>query len=332
MTCDSRTPSQLNSGQLIDSIKCDLADNNAGLISAADVRENMEDIAFSINKVVASGDTETAFPFFNAVKATTISGGSGMFIPESGISFPNSPVESERTKLQVRPWLGPEGINHDELSGRNSSDNAHTQYLPRTGSKKMQGNLGMDSNWINSSGSVLVDGSPYSYSDRGFRFVSRVDSDTNYEYDDVEIGTSGSLKFNKDLSSTDSFHGVAKAWLRFVASATPEVLSYHNISGIERTAQGKYTITFTSGTFMNNSYVAVANSNARSTASNGDDFDLNTVGCFHRTGDDGTTLRTISYHIQKDDNSFVDGSVCDLVCYGFEPGSRSGTPPTITVS
>ena len=146
------------------------------------------------------------------------------------------------------------------------------------------------------------------------------------------MGRQGTSELSVQRIIFDSFHGVAKAWLRFVASATPEVLSYHNISGIERTAQGKYTITFTSGTFMNNSYVAVANSNARSTASNGDDFDLNTVGCFHRTGDDGTTLRTISYHIQKDDNSFVDGSVCDLVCYGFEPGSRSGTPPTITVS
>lgn len=333
MTCDSRVPSQLGSGDIINSIKCDLADNNAGLISAADIRENMEDLAFSVNRIVASGDTETEFPFFNAVKATTAAGGSGMFIPESGISFPNSPVESERTQLQVRPWLGPGGITHDELSSRNSSDDSHTQYLPRTGSKKMQGNLGMDDNWINSSGSVLDGGSPYSYDDRGLKFVSVVDSDTNYKYDDIEIGTSGSLKFNKDLSSTDSFHGVAKAWLRFDASENPPVvLGYHNISGIEKTDVGKYTITFTSGTFMNNYYVAIANANARSSASNGDDYDLNTVGCFYRTGDDGTTLRTISYHIQKDDNSFVDAEVCDLVCYGFEPGSRSGTPPTVTVS
>ena len=61
-------PSQLNSGQLIANISSELADNNAGLISAYDVRHNLEDIAFSINKIVASGDTEVAFPFFNAVK------------------------------------------------------------------------------------------------------------------------------------------------------------------------------------------------------------------------------------------------------------------------
>ena len=31
-----------------------------------------------------------------------------MFIPESGISFPNSPVESERTKLRSDLGLVPE--------------------------------------------------------------------------------------------------------------------------------------------------------------------------------------------------------------------------------
>ena len=50
-------PTMKNSGDLISSISSELADNNAGLISAYDVRHNMEDIAFSRNKIVASGDT-----------------------------------------------------------------------------------------------------------------------------------------------------------------------------------------------------------------------------------------------------------------------------------
>ena len=49
-----------SSGDLIASISSDLADNNAGLISAQDVRHNMEDTAFSINRIVASGDTGNA--------------------------------------------------------------------------------------------------------------------------------------------------------------------------------------------------------------------------------------------------------------------------------
>jgi hypothetical protein len=226
--------------------------------------------------------------------------------------------------------LGPEGITHDDLSGRNSSDNAHTQYLPRTGSKKMQGNLGMDSNWINSSGSVLVDGSPYSYSDRGFRFVSRVDSTTNYEYDDIEIGTSGSLKFNKDSSSTDSFHGMAKAWLRFDATTNPPtILSYHNINAIHKEDTGKFHVAFTSGTFANNNYVAVGHTNANSDDDPAD-FDVNTVGLVARSGDDGTTLRGCSFYTKKDTNTYVDAKVNDFVVYGYEPNSTSGTVPTST--
>ena len=63
MTCDSRTPNQSSSGTIINNIKCDLADNNIAAISAADIRENMEDVVYSINRIVASGDTEVEFPF-----------------------------------------------------------------------------------------------------------------------------------------------------------------------------------------------------------------------------------------------------------------------------
>tara|TARA_B100002019_G_C21261687_1_gene597103 strand:+ start:1446 stop:2423 length:978 start_codon:yes stop_codon:yes gene_type:complete len=322
MTCDSRTPNQSPSGDIINNIKCDLADNNIAAISAADIRENMEDIVYSINRIVASGDTQTEFPFFNAVAATTVGGGSGMFVPYSGISFPNSPVESERTKLQTRPWLGPGGINHDELSDRNTSNDAHTQYLPIDGTRQMSDNLPMGANWINSSGAVNGDSD-----DNGLQF--KYNSPT--VGDDVIVGTSGHLKFNKDQSSTDSFHGLAKCWLRFDATTNPPTIEgYHNIVKIHKEDTGKFHITFTSGTFADNNYVAVGNSNANSD-NDPADFDINSVGIVARSGDDGNTLRGCSFYTKKDTNTYVDAKVNDFVAYGLEPGSESGIPtPTST--
>ena len=61
-----------NSGDLYESISADLADNNAGLISAEDVRHNMQDIVESLNQVVASGNFNTKNPFRNQnVRAQT---------------------------------------------------------------------------------------------------------------------------------------------------------------------------------------------------------------------------------------------------------------------
>ena len=74
-----------SSGDLIASISSDLADNNAGLISAQDVRHNMEDTAFSINRIVASGDTETEFPFYNNVTISNAEGTKGKLYLESGV-------------------------------------------------------------------------------------------------------------------------------------------------------------------------------------------------------------------------------------------------------
>ena len=317
-------PTMKSSGDLIASISTDLADNNAGLISAEDVRHNMEDIAFSINKIVASGDTEIAFPFYKAVKASKAAGGSGMFIPESGISFPNSPVESERTKLQVRPWLGPEGIQHNELASLTAGD-PHTQYIPINGSRSLTGNFSAANKWINSSGTVNGDSN-----DNGIAFV--YNSPT--VGDDILIGTSGSLKFNKDQSSVDSFHGVAKAWLNFDGSGAspphdPVIRSYHNIHSLQRIAKGTFKITFTSGTFMDNNYVAIGTSNGEGTSGTYDTIDVNTVGILLREGDDGTALRSLHFTVKTDDNDNVNAKINELVCYGLEPGSESGVAPLI---
>ncbi len=317
-------PTMKSSGDLIASISTDLADNNAGLISAEDVRHNMEDTAFSINRIVASGDTETEFPFYNNVTISNAHTGKGKLFVESGIMFPNSPTASERTKIQLRPWLGPGGIQHNELAGLTTGD-VHTQYIPINGSRALTGNFAAADKWINSSGAVNGDST-----DNGLQF--KYNSPT--VGDDVLVGTSGHLKFNKDQSSVDSFHGVAKAWLNFDGSGTaaphdPVIRSYHNIHSLQRIAKGTFKITFTSGTFMDNNYVAIGSSNGEGTSGTYDTIDVNTVGILLREGDDGTDLRSLHFTVKTDDNDNVNAKINELVCFGLEPGSNSGVTPLI---
>ena len=313
-----------SSGDLLASIGADLSDNNAGLISAEDVRHNMEDTVFSINRIVASGDTEVEFPFFNNVTISNAHGTKGKLFVESGIMFPNSPTVSERTEIQLRPWLGPGGIQHNDLAGLTVGD-VHTQYIPINGSRALTGNFAASNKWINSSGTVNGDSN-----DNGIKFV--YNSPT--VGDDVVVGTSGHLKFNKDQSSVDSFHGVAKAWLNFDGSGNaaphhPEIRSYHNIHSLQRIAKGTFKVTFTSGTFMDNNYVAIGSSNGEGTSGTYDTIDVNTVGILLREGDDGTDLRSLHFTIKTDDNDNVNAKINELVCYGLEPGSNSGVEPII---
>ena len=313
-----------SSGDLLASIGADLADNNAGLISAEDVRHNMEDTAFSINRIVASGDTETEFPFYNNVTISNAHTGKGKLFVESGIVFPNTPEVSERTKHQIRPWLGPDGIQHNDLAGLTTGD-PHTQYIPINGSRELTGNFAAADKWINSSGTVNGDST-----DNGLQF--KYNSPT--VGDDVLVGTSGHLKFNKDQSSIDSFHGVAKAWLNFDGSGNaaphhPEIRSYHNIHSLQRIAKGTFKVTFTSGTFLDNNYVAIGSSNGEGTSGTYDTIDVNTVGILLREGDDGTALRSLHFTVKTDDNDNVNAKINELVCFGLEPGSNSGVEPII---
>ena len=321
-------PNQLNSGQLITNISSELSDNNAGLISAYDVRHNMEDMAFSINKIVASGDTEVEFPFFNAVKASyadnsspAAGAGEGDFIADSGMFFPNCDDVTKQTKRQTEPWLGDTGIDHDSL--QNLANDTHLQYYNRLGvdaarSNALLGNMATDSYWINTSG----------IADVGIKFVQ-----TDPAATEQEIHISGLMRWpNTDNSQMNSAKGVAKAWCNFDASGVgnaPAVRSWHAISGIERLAQGKLIITFNSGTFENNDYTAIATANATTSAASQEDFSVNTVGLVLRAGDDGTALRTITYTIKNENGDYVDSEICDFVAYGYSPGESSGTPPTM---
>ena len=313
-------PTMKSSGDLIASISTDLADNNAGLISAEDVRHNMEDIAYSINRIVASGDTDVEFPFFNDVRAKKVGTTGGVFVPESGLLFPNSPVDS--TSIQTDPWLGPGNIQHNDLAGLTAGD-PHSQYVNVNGTRAMAGNLALDTNWINSSGEVNGNSD-----DNGIKFVY---NGPNLG-DDVLVGTSGHLKFNKDQSAVDSFHGSAKAWISFSGGAPPQVYGYYNVSGIQRITTGTYKITFNSGVLDNNNYAAIGISNGLGgSITTYSDMEPNSVGLLLREGDDGTALRSIHFRIEQEAGNPVDASQNDLVIYAMNPGSEMiGPAPTVS--
>jgi len=302
------------SGDLLASISADLSDNNAGLISAEDVRHNMEDAVRSINQIVASGDTDGEWPFTQDVRVAhdPTAGTGGIVYAESGIIFPRSSVD--QTGRQQEPFLGIGNLSHNALANL-TVDDPHTQYLNRLGgpTRPMIGNLALSTYWVGSEGT-----------DQGLKFTPTASGD--------DITVSGTFEFQKDQSRMDSAHGVAKAWLNFDASGVgnvPVVRSYHNINKLERLDQGKFKITFNSGVFLDNTYVAIGNSNSTTAAGSQEDFDLNTVGLVMRAGDDGTALRTVTYVIRNDNGEYVDGEVNDFVAYGYGPGSTSGTAPTI---
>jgi len=314
-------PTMKSSGDLIASISLDMANNNAGLISADDVRHNMEDTAFSINRIIASGDTDVVFPFFNDVRAKkdAVAGAKGRFIAESGVLFPNAPVNP--TVLQTEPYPGVASIDHNQLSNLDAGD-VHTQYYNISGVKAasnvLQGNMPVGSYWINASG----------YDDVGFKFEP-LSSDGKTQ----NILTSGTLKFGDNSRIADA-KGMAKAWLSFDASGVgtdnlPVIRAWHNISGVSRLAPGKLKITFSSGTFSNNNYVAIGTSNATTASGSKEDFSVNTVGLVLRDGnDDDSGLRTVTYVIKNENGDYVDSEMCDFVAYGYEPTETSGTVPT----
>ena len=175
-------PTIQDSGAIISSISSDLADNNAGLISAYDVRHNMEDAVASIPNIVSLSDTENTYYFRNNVKVSGVGATESKFITEAGISFPNAPVNAFLTdNTQVEPYPGAGNIDHGDLAGL--SDDDHLIYLNRDGSRGMIGNLQMNDNltahWIGPSGD----------SSEGIQFVHNSDGK-------LEINTSGTIVFD----------------------------------------------------------------------------------------------------------------------------------------
>jgi len=305
-----------SSEDLLATIGSELADNNAGAISAYDVRHNLEDIVDSINQIVASGNFDATNPFVEDVRAQITNNAGGMFIAESGINFENG------GGIQYVPYPGPGNVVHNTLAGLTAGD-PHTQYMPLTGTRVMTNNLGTGSTWVNSSGNSQISSS----NNRGLKFQYVAPTIEN-----IIVGSGSKFTFNKDGSMFNTANGIAKAWINFDASeATPIVNSWYNIDTLEKVDTGKFKIYFTSGVLTNNSYVAIGSSNARSTAANAEDFDHNSVGLVSRTGNDLTELRSITFNVINGEGTYTDAQVNDLVIFGFNVGNSSGNPPTVIV-
>lgn len=310
----------LSKNQIKANIQSELADNNAGLISAYDVRHNMEDIVDSINQIVASGDFDVSNPFTGSnVRFQKL------IIASSGISFPNA--ENNANLIQYEPYPGPSSIQHSQLAGLNVGD-PHTQYLPLNGTRTMSSNLGLGNNWINSSGSADI----VSSNNRGLQFQTQLSNNVITER--VNVGSNTRFVFNTDNSVMSTAKGVAKAWISFDASGvngSPQVLSSYNVKELQKLGVGKFKIIFNSGVLRDNNYVAIGNSNSRSTSNSAEDFDLNTVGIVSRDGNDTSVLRNMSFCVLNDGNQFVDAALNDIVVYGLAPNESSGVPPVVTV-
>jgi len=295
-------------------ITSELSDNNAGLISASDVRHNMEDTVDSINDIVASGDFDAGTPFRGGnVRVKIINGQNGFFIAESGIRFPNAAGGAQE---QYEAYPGALNITHNNLAGLTVGD-VHTQYLPLTGGRVMSNNLGLDDNWINASGNSDT----VSSNNRGLKFES-----LSSTVEKIHVGNATTIVFDKDSTQLQTSKGVAKAWINFNGSGSMSIRDSYNVKSLERVnnSAGKFKITFVSGVLANNDYTAIGISNALGDNDHAEEFEINTVGLVDRLGDDAATLRSISFQVLNQAGQKVDAAVNDLVIFGRDPGATSG--------
>ena len=307
-------------GTIVYNVVNDLADNNNGSISAADIRENLKDLAESIISNVSSGDFNAAHPFVKNVRVKIHSDvnqrtNTGSIVVESGIFFDNDVADP--AVPQTVPYPGPENINHNDLANL-SAGHPHSQYVPYSGGI-FTGTLGLTSgNWLNSRGSNIANKIGITFDGEG-------------SYETLHIGSGTTLKFDNDNSIMTSARGVAKAWLTFAASGVTQVdldspssitvKAAYNISAIERVSgvsggeRGKFKIYFEDDLFDSpNDYVAIGSSNARASSSDPSDFEVNTVGIVSRTAD------YLTFYVLDDDGVPRDGHLNDLIVFGIASG------------
>lgn len=306
--------------EIVTNITNDLADNNAGLISAADIRNNMLDVVDSINQIVASGNFDGDTPFVgNNVRIKINTDGAtdayGSLIVESGVTFG---ANGERG-FQLEAYPGPGQINHNDLAGK-SAGNPHTQYLHVDGYNKATENVPLGNVWINSSGN-LADG-PLTTDDRGLSFEY---TEYSVSGEIVHVGSGSTVKFDLDNSWTKSGKALAQAWVRFEGtSGNVFVNSSYNVDSIVHTDNGHYKIFFTPNTFDNASYLAIGMSNSIAGSGSAEDFDVNTVGIVERDKD------YLMFLVKSDDNEYVNAAINDLVVFGNSSGVIPNDYPTIT--
>jgi len=299
---------------IVTNITNDLADNNAGLISAADVRNNMIDIVESINQIVGSGNFDGETPFrANNVKAQinedsgTAVG--GLFIAESGVRFPNGGnTGAWQGNIQLEAYPGAGQIDHNALANK-SAGNPHTQYMHINGENKATENMPLGDVWVNSSGYIDP---TLNTDDRGLSFEY---TDTSVSGEIIHVGSKSTVKFDVDNSYTQSGKGFAQAWIRFVGSGDMSVISSYNVQQIQRyDGAGKFRVFFKPNTFADSNYVAIANSNSRTDDDNPEDFALNTVGIVERDKD------YLSFYVLNEAGEYVNASMNDLVVFGNASG------------
>lgn len=305
----------LPQGDITTNINTELADNNAGNISAYDVRHNMVDIVDSMLPIVASGNFN-ANPFVgNNVRIGKSGSLYGQLIVESGIVFDNG--TGNESEIQLQPYLGPEGISHNNLDDLTVGD-PHTQYMNINGIRPMSRNLPMGDAWINASGAT--DGLPSTYDDRGLQFEY---VDANNET--MHVGDKTTIKTDIDGSYMTSAVQVAQAYIRFIGSGDMAVVDSYNVSELERIENpGKYRIHFKAGLFGDGNYVCVGNSNGTTSDTNESDMDLVNVGIVERTAN------YVTFVVRNDNGEYVNAKVNDLVVYGRASGVISNESVTIT--
>jgi hypothetical protein len=293
-------PTEQPKATLLANIAADLADNNAGNISAEDVRSNLEDTAESINSIVAKGDTDVSYAFEKNVRATdsTSDGLTGVFVAEWGVEFPDG--------MQTVKYPGAAGVDHNALANLTTAD-PHTQYAPVDGSRQMEGNFGMDTYSINHLGAANT---------TGISFATGGDSKT-------EMTLDGRMVFD-DSSTLETSAGVPKAWVTFDASSGNLTFTGYNVVAVSLTAQ-KFEITIKEGTLVNNDYIVTGYSNARETASNNTDFDRHTIGATVRTGA-GTVgdKRKLSFAVLNEAGDYVDNAKQNhIMIFGQGPNDNA---------
>lgn len=316
-------------GTIAYNIVTDLADNNAGNISARDVRQNLLDLAESVVANVSSGDFLAANPFVKNIRIklhsdTAQRPNTGCLVVESGIIFSNGVADST---TQVLPYPGPQNIEHNTLKNL-AVGNPHPQYINTSGGL-FTGNVGISSGyWLNSRGNNVQNKVGISF--------SRIDSDEEF----LNIGSGTQIRFTKDGSTMSSALGSALAWINFAATAqtqaeldNPSFISVnnaYNISTIERVEEnnsgqrGKFKIYFTDNLFDSpNDYVALGFSNARNSNASATDFDINTVGIVERTANH------LTFYVLDRNANYIDAEVNDLVVFGSANGNTNNASSVV---
>ena len=298
--------------QLKTSISNDLADNNAGNISAKDVRDNLFNTVDSIIPIVQSG-INTSNPFTCNVKIGAGGEGCGILEVTSGVKFSDGTVQTEA-------FAGVAGIPHSGLDGLNAvGADDHLMYVHIDGRRDITGNMGLRS-WVSESGNA----------NQGFNF----DDDNGLVHVGNVSDKPTTFKFDRDSSRLDSAKGAARAWVRWTATSGVSnsgvaVVSSFNVHSVRRLGAGQFHINFPSGTFSDNDFVSVGNSSGRGDGDTPDAFDMNVVGMVVTSGNDSPTLRGVSYYVKNLSNQYVNAAVNSIVVYGDGTGTTSTSTATV---